>query len=168
MKSKRGERPSFAELYTPKLVTVFREGYSFKDFRADAVAGLRDERVVAALPVRGADRVHRRQVDDVEAELGELRQHPADTLEAAPAAREELVPGAEAGALALDVDLERLVEAKLDSGWPDIFVLGEALLVLRVIGIGLERKVGGVGGNTVCIGDNDGNVEVLNHVDHVD
>jgi len=33
-------RPSFAELYTPKLVTVLREGYSFANFRADFMAGL--------------------------------------------------------------------------------------------------------------------------------
>ena len=26
--------PTFAELFTPELVTVLREGYSFKDFRA--------------------------------------------------------------------------------------------------------------------------------------
>ena len=61
-----------------------------------ALRGL--ERVVAPLPVRDADRVDRRQVDHVEAELGQLRQHLLDPLEAAPAAREELVPGAEAGA----------------------------------------------------------------------
>ena len=54
------------------------------------------------------DRVDRRQVDDVEAELGELAAAPASTpREAAPRAREELVPGAEARALAVDVDLER-------------------------------------------------------------
>jgi len=41
--------PTFAELYTPKLVTVFREGYSFKDFRADAVAGLTV--AIVALPL---------------------------------------------------------------------------------------------------------------------
>ena len=73
--------------------------------RAAHVALRRPRRVVAALAVRRADRVDRRQVDDVEAELGELRQHLLDALEAAPRAREELVPGAEAGALAVDVDV---------------------------------------------------------------
>jgi SulP family sulfate permease len=34
------ERPSFAALYTPKLVTVLREGYGLTAFRADAMAGL--------------------------------------------------------------------------------------------------------------------------------
>ncbi|MEJ1995096.1 MAG: SulP family inorganic anion transporter [Limibacillus sp.] len=33
-------RPSFSELFTPKLVTVLREGYSLANFRADALAGL--------------------------------------------------------------------------------------------------------------------------------
>ena len=32
--------PTFAELYTPKLVTVLREGYGLKDLRADMIAGL--------------------------------------------------------------------------------------------------------------------------------
>src|SRR3954471_15514458 len=33
-------RPSFAELFTPKLVTVLREGYGAADLRTDALAGL--------------------------------------------------------------------------------------------------------------------------------
>ncbi len=81
--------------------------------RAPGIALRRDERVVAALPVRRPDRVDRRQVDDVEAELRELRHHLFDTLEPAPGAREELVPAAEPGALALDVDLERRVQGRL-------------------------------------------------------
>jgi len=32
--------PSFAELFTPKLVTILREGYGLHDLRADVVAGL--------------------------------------------------------------------------------------------------------------------------------
>src|SRR5262249_61974149 len=50
----------------------------------------------------------RREVDDVEAELGELREHLHDALEAAERAREELVPGAEAPDQAVDVELERV------------------------------------------------------------
>jgi SulP family sulfate permease len=41
--------PSFADLYTPKLVTVFREGYGFGQFRADLVAGLTV--AIVALPL---------------------------------------------------------------------------------------------------------------------
>ncbi|HSD93080.1 MAG TPA: sulfate permease [Methyloceanibacter sp.] len=41
--------PSFAELFTPKLVTVLREGYTLKDLRADAVAGLTV--AIVALPL---------------------------------------------------------------------------------------------------------------------
>ncbi len=42
-------QPSFAELFTPKLVTVFREGYSFPSFRADVMAGLTV--AIVALPL---------------------------------------------------------------------------------------------------------------------
>jgi SulP family sulfate permease len=41
--------PSFVELFTPKLITVFREGYSWRDLREDAVAGLTV--AVVALPL---------------------------------------------------------------------------------------------------------------------
>ena len=75
--------------------------------RAAGVAGLGRQRVVAALAVGVADRVDRRHVEDVEAELGEPRELLLDALEAAPRAREELVPGAEARERAVDVDLER-------------------------------------------------------------
>jgi SulP family sulfate permease len=41
--------PSFRELFTPKLVTVFREGYGVAQLRADAVAGLTV--AIVALPL---------------------------------------------------------------------------------------------------------------------
>jgi sulfate permease, SulP family len=41
--------PTFAELFTPKLVTVLREGYDARKFRADAVAGLTV--AIVALPL---------------------------------------------------------------------------------------------------------------------
>jgi SulP family sulfate permease len=44
---KRG--PGFAELYTPKLITVLREGYGLRDLRTDAIAGLTV--AVVALPL---------------------------------------------------------------------------------------------------------------------
>ena len=44
----RGE-PTFAELFTPKLVTVFREGYGLDGLRADALAGLTV--AIVALPL---------------------------------------------------------------------------------------------------------------------
>ena len=40
---------SFAELFTPKLITVLREGYGLADFRADVVAGLTV--AIVALPL---------------------------------------------------------------------------------------------------------------------
>jgi SulP family sulfate permease len=42
-------RPSFAELYLPKLVTVWREGYGLADLRADVFAGLTV--AIVALPL---------------------------------------------------------------------------------------------------------------------
>jgi sulfate permease, SulP family len=42
-------QPSFAELFTPKLVTVFREGYSFGNFRSGLMAGLTV--AIVALPL---------------------------------------------------------------------------------------------------------------------
>jgi len=41
--------PSFAELFTPKLITVFRECYGWRDVRADAISGLTV--AVVALPL---------------------------------------------------------------------------------------------------------------------
>jgi SulP family sulfate permease len=38
--SRSALQPTFAELFTPKLVTILREGYGLKDLRADAIAGL--------------------------------------------------------------------------------------------------------------------------------
>ena len=35
-----GNRPSFAELFTPKLVTILREGYHLRDLRSDVISGL--------------------------------------------------------------------------------------------------------------------------------
>jgi sulfate permease, SulP family len=43
------KQPTFAELFTPKLITVLREGYGFADFRADLVCGLTV--AIVALPL---------------------------------------------------------------------------------------------------------------------
>ncbi|MDP1867884.1 MAG: SulP family inorganic anion transporter [Bradyrhizobium sp.] len=43
------KKPSFAELYAPKLLTVLREGYGANDFRADLIAGLTV--AIVALPL---------------------------------------------------------------------------------------------------------------------
>lgn len=42
-------QPTFLELFTPKLITVFCEGYGWRDLRADAVSGLTV--AVVALPL---------------------------------------------------------------------------------------------------------------------
>ena len=43
------KRPTFAELYAPKLLTVLREGYGVADFRADVISGLTV--AIVALPL---------------------------------------------------------------------------------------------------------------------
>lgn len=45
----RASRPTFAELFTPKLVTVWREGYTLEHFKADLIAGLTV--AIVALPL---------------------------------------------------------------------------------------------------------------------
>ena len=45
----RAAGPSFRDLFTPKLVTVLREGYDLKNLRADAFAGLTV--AIVALPL---------------------------------------------------------------------------------------------------------------------
>ena len=45
----RNGSPSFADLFTPKLVTILREGYGWTQFRADAIAGLTV--AIVALPL---------------------------------------------------------------------------------------------------------------------
>jgi sulfate permease, SulP family len=45
----QAKQPTFAELFTPKLITVLREGYGFADFRADLVCGLTV--AIVALPL---------------------------------------------------------------------------------------------------------------------
>jgi sulfate permease, SulP family len=49
MSDRRITKPSFVELFTPKLITVLREGYGFRDLRTDAIAGLTV--AVVALPL---------------------------------------------------------------------------------------------------------------------
>ena len=49
MKRQPQRQASFAELFTPKLVTVLREGYALKDLRADAISGLTV--AIVALPL---------------------------------------------------------------------------------------------------------------------
>src|SRR5438067_13798852 len=81
---------------------------------ASDVVGRRLERVVLSLARGAADRMDRRQVDDVEAQLFDVGVHPRGIAERAVAprrsgrAREELVPGAEDGALALGEDAQFL------------------------------------------------------------
>ncbi|RWC26444.1 MAG: SulP family inorganic anion transporter [Mesorhizobium sp.] len=45
----KSAKPTFSELFTPKLVTVWREGYTLANFKADAIAGLTV--AIVALPL---------------------------------------------------------------------------------------------------------------------
>lgn len=47
--TRQSDAPSFAQLFTPKLVTVLREGYGLTEMRADAIAGLTV--AIVALPL---------------------------------------------------------------------------------------------------------------------
>ena len=47
--NRQSDAPSFAELFTPKLVTVLREGYGLAQLRTDAIAGLTV--AIVALPL---------------------------------------------------------------------------------------------------------------------
>ncbi|RCK38142.1 SulP family inorganic anion transporter [Thalassospira xiamenensis] len=48
-KTNQASEPGYADLFTPKLVTVLREGYGFAQLRADAIAGLTV--AIVALPL---------------------------------------------------------------------------------------------------------------------
>src|SRR5262249_39601508 len=101
------ERPEVVERAELRVDGVVSALLAADRPRAAGIAGQRVQDAVAALPCRGHDQMDGREVHDVEAELGELGQHARDTPEAAKGAREELVPGAEACELSVDVDLER-------------------------------------------------------------
>ncbi|MER9298437.1 SulP family inorganic anion transporter [Mesorhizobium sp. M0621] len=45
----KSAKPTFSELFTPKLVTVWREGYTLANFKADVIAGLTV--AIVALPL---------------------------------------------------------------------------------------------------------------------
>ena len=47
--SSQTSEPTSADLFTPKIVTVLREGYGAREFRADAIAGLTV--AIVALPL---------------------------------------------------------------------------------------------------------------------
>jgi SulP family sulfate permease len=48
-RARQTHQPTFAELYSPKLITVLREGYGLADFRADVISGLTV--AIVALPL---------------------------------------------------------------------------------------------------------------------
>ena len=96
-----GERP---ELGIDRRVAAFRAA---DRPRAPGIVRTCVEAVVAALAERPADRVDRRQIDDVEPVRSETREQFGDAGEPAPRAREQLVPAPEPGALAVDDQLQR-------------------------------------------------------------
>src|SRR5581483_5717468 len=86
--------------------------------RAAGIIRPRDERIVAAFAVLAADRMDRREIEDVEAHRADRRQPADHVVERAMttaivrlAAREELVPAREARGAPLDVD-DELVRAR--------------------------------------------------------
>src|SRR5207248_11584254 len=82
--------------------------------RTAGIVGRRHQRVVASFPEARADWMDRRQIDHVEAEVGDARQERGGFPERAAAtwvgsrrAREHLVPRTEARPLAIDPDAKR-------------------------------------------------------------
>ena len=81
------------------VVTAFRTA---DGPRAAGIVGTGGEAVAPPLAVGGADRVDRREVHDVEAEVGDVAQVLDGALQPAEAPREQLVPGGVAGARPVD------------------------------------------------------------------
>ena len=90
--------------------------------RAADVVGLGVERVVLAFAERAADRMDRRQIDDVEAELRDARQRALGIGERAvppglaSAIAGNLVPGRERARSAVHHDLELAIERRRSRG----------------------------------------------------
>ncbi len=105
--------------------------------RRARVARLRDERVVRTLAVGHADGVDRREVEHVEAHVGHAGEAidggaeraadhgPVVAARGALRAREELVPGAHAGALALDEQLGVFTDRDESHHRPDLEQRGD-------------------------------------------
>src|SRR5918996_5907186 len=89
-------------------------------FRADGpgaagVVLIRMQSAILALAMTPPDRMNRRQIENVEAQRCDIRQPPFAIFESAvpvrcrrARAREHFIPGAEAGAFAVDDDGQRL------------------------------------------------------------
>ena len=115
---------------------------------AAGIVGTGGEAVVRALAVGPADRVHRREVEHVEAQLGDGGQPAAHPGEAAPRPGEQLVPGTAAGDLRVDHDLVRRFP-------------GEGPLEVGVVlggrdGLGGERRGGALDEGAVGVADDVG------------
>jgi hypothetical protein len=110
--------------------------------RGPGVVGPGDQRVVAALAVLAADGVEREQVEDVEAEIGDVGHDRLDALEAAPGAREQLIPGREARPHAVDLDRDRLLEARRPFALLRLLHRLEELRAERDVELLVHRRVG--------------------------
>ena len=99
--AQRGDIVVRAQLLVHRVVAARR--VADRPRRARVVRG-RHQHVVGALAVREADGMDRRQVEDVEAELGQPGELGLHAAQPAEGAREQLVPGAEAGPHALHLE----------------------------------------------------------------
>ena len=87
------------------------------------ILGAGGERVVGSLAIDAADGMNRGQVEDIESHVCDIRQAGLDVAERAVASgvgrgrpREQLVPGAELGPLAIGDQFARLADAKAAVG----------------------------------------------------
>jgi hypothetical protein len=81
--------------------------------RAAEISGSGSSRVVPTLAMRDADRMNRREVEDIESEVHEVGQarfdvaeRPVSTRDGGCRTRKQLVPGTEHGSLAIGFELE--------------------------------------------------------------
>ena len=118
LRAPRGQRPQVGDRSQVGVDRVVAAAGVTDRPRRPGIAGRGGERVVGALAVGESDRVDRGQVDDVEAELGQPRQLLPDALQPAPRARKQLVPSAEPGSHAVDLDRQRLARGGRDRGDP--------------------------------------------------
>jgi SulP family sulfate permease len=122
----RSAAPGFADLFTPKIVTVLREGYDAANFRADLIAGLTV--AIVALPLSMAIAI----ASHADAGAGSLRRDLGGFLVSALGGSRFQI-GGPAGAFIV------LVAATVDQYGIDGLLLATLMAGIMLIAIGFLR-----------------------------
>jgi SulP family sulfate permease len=122
----RSAAPGFADLFTPKIVTVLREGYDAANFRADLIAGLTV--AIVALPLSMAIAI----ASHTDAGAGSLRRDLGGFLVSALGGSRFQI-GGPAGAFIV------LVAATVDQYGIDGLLLATLMAGIMLIAIGFLR-----------------------------